>query len=139
MAREPHEWSALARWLVLFGSRCGYVRALLGLGKHDLPVAHFTSAGLHAERLDPLMLNQLSVASVVHEQPSVLSHLHEERLALTHLPVIGSHLIDQEHTTFRVDLDCSVAQLRYCNCDRATAGTTHDLVDELLRKRIEND
>jgi hypothetical protein len=64
------------------------VWALLRVGKYYLSVAHFASAGLHPEGLDSLMLNQLSVASVVHEKPSVLGHLHEERLALANLPII---------------------------------------------------
>jgi hypothetical protein len=114
------------------------VWALLRLGEYDLSISSHTPPGPYGEGLDALSLHWVPVLPVVHQNAAVFSNLHHEDMALDHLPVGLSHLIDEEDSAFRVNLYLPVDHLWNRDRDRAASGTFHDLIDELLGKRVEH-
>src|SRR5262249_21906208 len=128
----------LAYWLRSIALTRRNVWALLRLGEHDLSVSSHTPPRPYGEGLDALSLHWVPVLPVVHQNSAVFSNLHYEDMALDHLSVGLSHLIDEKDSALSVNLDLSVDHLWNRDRDRAASGTFHDLIDELLGKRVEH-
>src|SRR2546427_375569 len=113
--------------------------ALHRLGENHHPVADHAPARLNRERPDPLDDDRLALATVVLEHFAFRADLQLKDLALLDLDVGAGAGIEQEDAAFRVDPHLAIAQLRDAHHNRTPPGSRDDLVDDLLRKRIEDD
>src|SRR5271166_3695216 len=130
-------------WLVGFQQRRdtsrGKLRPPLGVGKDHLPVAYFAASRLDRELSDSLQYNGRAFLVAVGEHFSRLRDLRHEDQAFNDLSVGLGEGLNQKDPPFRVDLHLAVAQTGNFHGDGTATGSLRDLVNDLLRKAVEDD
>src|SRR5271166_6582134 len=130
-------------WLVGFKQRrdipTGELRPPLGVGKDHLPVAYFAASRLDRELPDSLQNNGRASLVAIGEHFSRLRDLRHEDQAFNDLAVGLGEGLNQEDPPFCVDFHLAVAQTGNFHGDRTATGSFRDLVNDLLRKAVEDD
>src|SRR5664280_2882664 len=130
-------------WLVGFKQRRDIptrkLRPPLGVGKDHLPVAYFAASRLDRELPDSLQNDGRAFLVAVGEHFPRLRDLRHEDEAFNDLAVGLREGLNQKDSPFRVDFHLAVAQTGNFHGDRTATGSFRDLVNDLLRKAVEDD
>ena len=110
-----------------------------GSGKCDNPIPHFASAGLNWEWADTLDHYGRSLLVTFAKHFSASGHLGQEDEPFVNLTIAIGERADQEYSPFAIDLDLAVAEIRNLHGDWPSSGANGNLINYLLRKRIEHD
>src|SRR5271165_2128862 len=130
-------------WLVGFKQRRnipgGELRPPLGVGKDHFPIAYFAASRLDRELPHSLKNNGRAFLVAVGEHFPRLRDLRHEDQAFNDLAIGLSEGLNQEDPPFRVDFHFAVAQTGNFHGDGKATGSLRNLIDDLLRKAVEND
>src|SRR5664280_2057485 len=130
-------------WLVGFKQRrvisLREVRPPLGVGKDHLPVAYFAASRLDRELADSLQNDGRAFLVAVGEYFARLRDLRHEDQAFNDLSIGLCEGLNQEDPPFRVDFHRAVAQTGNFHGDGTATGSLRNLVNDLLRKAVEDD
>src|SRR5271166_2366833 len=130
-------------WLVGFKQRRniprGELRPPLGFGKDQLPIAYFAASRLDRELPDSLQNNGRAFLVAIGEHFPRLRDLRHEDQAFNDLSICLREGLNKEDPPFRVDFHLAVAQTGNFHGDGTATGSLRDLVNDLLRKAVEDD
>src|SRR5271166_1116444 len=130
-------------WLVGFKQRRnipgGELRPPLGVGKNHFPAPYFAASRLDRELSDSLQNNGRAFLVAIGEHFPRLRDLRHEDQAFNDLAIGLGKGLNQKDPPFRVDFHLAVAQTGNFHGDRTATGSLRDLVNDLLRKAVEDD
>src|SRR5271157_4838545 len=115
------------------------LRPPLGFGKDRLPVAYFAASRLDRELPDSLQNNWRAFLVAVGEHFPRLRDLRHEDQAFNDLAIGLGEGLNQEDSPFRVDFHFAVTQTGNFHGDWTATGSFRDLVNDFLRKAVEDD
>src|SRR5208283_4626919 len=115
------------------------LRPPLGVGKDHLPVAYFAASRLDRELPDSLQNHGRAFLVAVGEHFPRLRDLRHEDQAFNDLAVGLGEGLNQKDPSLRVDFHFAVAQTGNFHGDGTATGALRNLVNDLLRKAVEND
>ena len=98
--------------------------------EHHVTVPNFTASVADRKRVDS------AHAATVTKDIAVFGDLHQERPSDFALTVSPVRVLNEEDTSFVIELDFAIDKIRSCHLNRLAAGFLRDHVDRLLWKRV---
>ena len=114
-------------------------RAPLSAGECDNPIPCFTSAGLNREGAHTLQDDRRALRIPLSKHLALPGHLGQKDEACMDLAVAIGEMADQKDPSLPVNFHFAVAEIWDLYADGTASGSFRDLVDNLLRKRVEDD